>query len=99
MDTTAASPGGRALQEFSFLDVRLGTVVGGEQGLLVMKSGELVAILTQLDEAQYSVKSGWFLETGFGRLGGCYRMFETLLEASNWIAGQLDADQPMVCQA
>lgn len=78
------------LQDFSFLNVRLATVDGGEQGLLVMRSGELVAVLTQVDEEQYSVKSGWFLETGYGRLGGCHRMFDTLQDASSWIADQFE---------
>lgn len=90
-----APPRGEELQDFSFLNVRLATVDGGEQGLLVMRSGELVAVLTQVDEEQYSVKSGWFLETGYGRLVGCHRLFETLQEASSWIAGQFEAGKSM----
>lgn len=80
------------LRDFAFLDVRLGTVDGGEQGLLVMKSNQLVAVLTHVDEEQYAVKSGWFLETGYGRLGGCHRLFESLDEATMWIADHFDPE-------
>ena len=86
-------PRGDDLYDFAFLDVKLATVDGGEHGLLVMKSNQLVAVLTQVDEEQYSVKSGWFLETGYGRLGGCHRMFETLQEATSWIAGHFPAER------
>lgn len=91
--SNVTSPHGEDLKDFAFLDVKLGTVDGGESGLLVMKSDQLVAVLTQVDEEQYSVKSGWFLETGYGRLGGCHRMFETLQEATSWIAGHFPPTQ------
>lgn len=91
--SNVTSPHGEELQDFAFLNVKLGTVDGGEHGLLVMKSDQLVAVLTQVDEEQYAVKSGWFLETGYGRLGGCHRMFETLQEATSWIAGHFPAEQ------
>lgn len=89
-------PRGKELHDFAFLNIRLGTVDGGEHGLLVMKSDQLIAVLTQVDEEQYAVKSGWFLETGFGRLGGCHRMFETLDEATIWIAGQFEPHERSV---
>lgn len=91
--SNGTSPHGEELQDFAFLNVKLGTVDGGEHGLLVMKSDQLVAVLTQVDEEQYAVKSGWFLETGYGRLGGCHRMFETLQEATGWIAGHFPGEQ------
>lgn len=91
MDTSML-PRGSDLRDFSLLDVRLGTVDGGEQGLLVMRSNHLVAVLTQVDEELYSVKGGWFLETGYGRLTGCHQLFETLDDATCWIAGHFETE-------
>lgn len=93
---TALLPYGGELRDFAFLDVRLGTVDGGEQGLLVMRSNHLVAVLTQVDEQLYSVRGGWFLETGYGRLNGCHRVFESLDEATSWIAGHFRDDQDIL---
>lgn len=87
------------LQDFTFMNVRLATVTDGEHGLLVMKSDQLVAVLTQVDEELYSVKGGWFLETGFGRLGGHHRLFGSLDEATLWIADHFEADGQTVPEA
>ncbi|MEP9374841.1 hypothetical protein [Mesorhizobium sp. KR1-2] len=91
--------GSAGLQDFSFMNVRLATVANGEHGLLVMKSDQLVAVLTQVDEEVYSVKGGWFLETGFGKLGGHHRLFASLDEATSWIADRFEADGQQVLEA
>jgi hypothetical protein len=79
MDKLEIAPG------FSLSEVRLGTVRGGEPGLLVWKSGQLVAVLTKIDEEQYDTKGKWFLETGFGMLSGKHRNFDTVEEAVSWV--------------
>jgi hypothetical protein len=70
---------------FSLSEARIGTVEGGESGVLVWKSGQLVAVLTQIDEDAYSTKGKWFLETGFGLLSGQHRNFDTIDEAVSWV--------------
>lgn len=70
---------------FSLNEARIGTVEGGELGLLVWKFDQLVAILTQIDEEVYSTKGKWFLETGFGLLSGQHKNFETIEEAISWM--------------
>ncbi|MER8504322.1 hypothetical protein NKH80_01615 [Mesorhizobium sp. M0904] len=69
----------------SFSEVRIGTVEGGEAGVLVWKRDQLVAVLTQIDEEVYSTKGKWFLETGFGLLSGQHKNFDTIEEAIRWV--------------
>lgn len=71
---------------FSFKTARIGTVEGGESGVLVWKWDQLVAVLTQIDEEAYSTKGKWFLETGFGLLSGQHKNFDTIEEAIIWLA-------------
>ncbi|MER8509644.1 hypothetical protein NKJ87_27690 [Mesorhizobium sp. M0027] len=71
---------------FSFKKARIGTVEGGESGVLVWKWDQLVAVLTQIDEEAYSTKGKWFLETGFGLLSGQHKNFDTIEEAIRWVA-------------
>ncbi|WP_032935513.1 hypothetical protein [Mesorhizobium sp. WSM3626] len=70
---------------FSLDKARIGTVEGGESGLLVWKFDQLVAVLTCIDEEAYSMKGKWFLETGFGLLSGQHRNFDTVEEAIDWV--------------
>ncbi|WFP62614.1 MULTISPECIES: hypothetical protein [unclassified Mesorhizobium] len=70
---------------FSLNEARIGTVEGGESGILVWKFDQLVAILTRIDEETYSTKGKWFLETGFGLLTGQHKNFDTIEEAVNWL--------------
>ena len=70
---------------FSLDEARIATVAGGESGVLVWKFGQLVAILTQIDEEAYSTKGKWFLETGFGLLSGLHKNFDTIEEAVSWV--------------
>ena len=70
---------------FSFSEARIGTVEGGESGVLVWKSDQLVAVLTQIDEEAYCTKGKWFLETGFGLLSGLHKNFDTIEEAVKWV--------------
>jgi hypothetical protein len=67
------------------------TVDGGEAGVLVIKSDQLVAVLTRVDEQLYSEKGPWFLETGFGRLSGRHELFESLEEAKAWIGDRFSS--------
>ena len=71
--------------ELSLSEIRVGTIRSGEPGLLVCKSGHLIAILTEIDEQTYSTKGRWFLEAGFGLLSGKHRNFDTLEEAVDWV--------------
>lgn len=71
--------------ELSLSQAQIGTVRGGEAGFLVWKSGQLVAVLTEINEETYSVKGKWFLEAGFGLLSGKHRNFDTVDEALNWV--------------
>ncbi|MER9558859.1 hypothetical protein [Mesorhizobium sp. M0323] len=71
---------------FSFKKARIGTVEGGESGVLVWKWDQLVAVLTRIDEEAYSTKGKWFLETGFGLLSGQHKNFDTIEEAIRWVA-------------
>ncbi|MBZ9892234.1 hypothetical protein LB559_30325 [Mesorhizobium sp. BR1-1-3] len=66
-------------------EARIGTVEGGEAGVLVWKSDQLVAVLTRIDEEAYSTKGKWFLETGFGLLNGLHKNFDTIEEAVLWV--------------
>ncbi|RUW77847.1 hypothetical protein EOA31_03240, partial [Mesorhizobium sp. M4B.F.Ca.ET.049.02.1.2] len=58
---------------------------GAESALLVWKFGQLVAVLTRIDEEAYSTKGKWFLETGFGLLSGQHKNFDTIEEAVSWV--------------
>jgi hypothetical protein len=71
--------------DLAFRQVRVATVDGGETGVLVIKSDQLVAVLTRVEGELYSGKEQWFLETGFGRLSGRHELFHSLEEAKNWI--------------
>jgi hypothetical protein len=79
---------------FSLSEVRIGTVRGGESGFLVWKSGQLVAVLTQIDEEAYSTKGKWFLEAGFGPLSGKHRNFDTVEQAVSFVDAHSFAEQP-----
>lgn len=79
MEKATITPG------FSLSEARIGTVEGGESGVLVWKSDQLVAVLTRIDEEAYSTKGKWFLETGFGLLSGQHRNFDTIEEAVTWV--------------
>jgi hypothetical protein len=68
-------------------------VDGGEAGVLVTKSDQLVAVLTRVDEDLYAEKGQWFLETGFGRLSGRHELFQTLEEAKTWIDHRISSKE------
>jgi hypothetical protein len=77
--------------ELALRDIRLATVEGGEAGVLIMRSDQLVAVLSQVDEEVYSPQGGWFLEVGFGRLSGCHKIFRSIEEALSWISSRFCA--------
>lgn len=83
----------------SLSEIRIGTVRGGESGLLVWKSGQLVAVLTEIDEEAYSTKGKWFLEAGFGLLSGTHRNFDTIEEAVSWVDRHSFLENPVVAAA
>ena len=90
MATTDGRPGSNESSiRIALQHVRVATVDGGEAGVLVIKEDQLVAVLTRVDEALYSAKGQWFLETGYGRLSGCHALFQTLEEAQTWISQPL----------
>ncbi|WP_157017462.1 hypothetical protein [Mesorhizobium xinjiangense] len=84
----------RADGDLALQEIRVATVKGGEAGVLVLKSDQLVAVLTRVDEEEYSTDGQWFLETGFGRLSGCHRIFRSIEEATAWIGGRLPVVEP-----
>ena len=74
--------------DLAFHHVRLATTDVGEAGVLVLRSDQLVAVLTEVDEELYCASGKWFLESGFGRLNGYNKMFQSLDEARDWIAAR-----------
>lgn len=85
---------GEPWTDFALHNIRVATVDGGEAGVLVLKSDQLVAVLTQVDEEVYATKGEWFLETGFGRLSGCHKIFHSLEEAKTWIGDRFSSKEP-----
>lgn len=79
--------------DFALHNIRVATIDGGEAGVLVLKSDQLVAVLTQVDEETYATRGQWFLETGFGRLSGCHMIFQSLEEAKAWISGRFSSKE------
>lgn len=71
--------------DLALQDIRLATVEGGEAGVLIMRSNQLLAVLSQVDEDVYAPQGGWVLEVGFGRLSGCHKIFRSVEEALSWI--------------
>ena len=59
-------------------------------GLLVLNSGTLVAVLVCLEEAFYEEDQGrWYLEAGFGKCGSTQTTFADLDAALRWVAQRL----------
>ena len=85
--------------ELSVSEIRIGTVRGGEPGLLVWKSGQLIAVLSEIDEQAYSTRGKWFLEAGFGLLSGKHRNFDTVEEAVDWVDRHSFSEDPAVATA
>jgi hypothetical protein len=79
------------VMDLALQDIRLATVEGGEAGVLIMRSNQLLAVLSQVDEDVYAPQSGWFLEVGFGRLSGCHKIFRSIEEALCWISSRSSA--------
>ena len=79
--------------DLAFRQVRVATVEGGETGVLVTKSDQLVAVLTRVDGELFSGKEQWFLETGFGRLSGRHEVFQSLEEAKRWIENRFSSTE------
>jgi hypothetical protein len=83
--------------ETSRVDVRVDG--GSSDGMLVMESGKLVAVLVQVsaeDLGDTATEGGWFLEAGFGPCGLVKTappdVFSSEVEALRWIERQLEDD-------
>ena len=62
-------------------------------GLLVMSSGSLVAILVRLSELHEEDAGKWYLEAGIGRLheAGAHPVLDTLEDALDFVEAKLRA--------
>jgi hypothetical protein len=58
-------------------------------GLLVLQDGRLVAILCQLSDGHGETAGRWFMECGFGPLGGREEDFADLAAAELWFENEL----------
>ena len=66
-----------------------------EEGLLVFTGERLVAVLTHLSDQHDNLTGHWFLEAGFGRLGGCnHPDFADLDAAQDWMGRRLARTHP-----
>ncbi len=74
----------------SIQPMRVATSRAGDEGCLVLADDVLVAVLVLLSD-QYGADSGrWFLETGYGPIGGItHPTFASVDEAQAWIAERL----------
>ncbi|WP_201833682.1 hypothetical protein [Microvirga zambiensis] len=74
----------------TFQSVRVATEYD-EEGMLVFNGNRrLVAVLTRLSEQNEIAPGQWFLEAGFGRLGGIsHPTFANLETAQVWINQRL----------
>lgn len=69
--------------------VRVDTGGADEDGCLVFLNGRLVAVLVRLSDQHGDMAGYWFLEHGFGQLGGPrHPVFDGLDAAQDWIARQ-----------
>ena len=61
-----------------------------EDGMLVFDANQrLLVVLTHLGEQDDGVSGHWYLEAGFGRLGGLQPTFATLDAAQDWLNQRL----------
>ena len=66
-----------------------------EEGLLVFADERLVAVLTHLSNQHDKLAGHWFLEAGFGLLGGCsHPTFTDLDAAQDWMGRHLARTHP-----
>ncbi|MFC0410095.1 hypothetical protein [Roseomonas elaeocarpi] len=70
--------------------VRVDTGSSDEEGRLVFVADRLVAVLVQLSDQHGEMAGHWFLEHGFGGVGGPKRpTFASLQAAEHWICHRL----------
>lgn len=60
------------------------------EGRLVLQDGRLVAILCQLSDGHGETAGRWFMECGFGPLGGREEYFADLAAAEAWFKTALE---------
>jgi hypothetical protein len=74
---------------FTFQTVRVATG-SDEEGMMVLDEEQrLVAVLTHLSDDNEVAPGRWFLEAGFGRVGGSHPTFADLNAAEAWISRRL----------
>ena len=75
---------------FTFQPVRVATSFD-EEGMMVLDEGQrLVAVLVRLSDDNEVAQGQWYLEAGFGRLGGPdHPTFSNLDMAQDWISQRL----------
>jgi hypothetical protein len=76
--------------------VRIATVLGAKDGLLVYCESVLVAVLTHLSSPAHGENQGkWFLESGYGPCSAAgQHLFESAHEALAW-AGERASRDPV----
>ncbi|ACL56977.1 hypothetical protein [Methylobacterium nodulans] len=80
--------------------VTVNTGTGGEHGTLVFIGGQLVAVLTQINEArdtEQELQGKWFLEAGFGPCKDWNNgsIFASKDKAVEWVREQVLMDGPV----
>ncbi|ACL60608.1 hypothetical protein [Methylobacterium nodulans] len=83
-----------------FQPVVVNTGAGGEHGTLVFIEGQLVAVLTQINEArdtEQEFQGKWFLEAGFGPCKDWNNgsIFASKDKAVEWVREQVLMDEPV----
>jgi len=59
------------------------------EGRLVLQDGRLVAILCRLSDGHGETAGHWFMECGFGSMGGREEHFADLASAERWFENEL----------
>ncbi len=85
---TTKHPSGPSI---SFEETRVAGLGQGYDGTLVFADGELIAVLSLLDDQElYGEEDGClFLEAGFGKLADQHRTFQDQGEVGRWLISQL----------
>ena len=75
-----------------FQSCRIATIKGSEEACLVLADGIVMALLVRLDGGA-TIKSGWYLQIGFGPCNQEGVVFETSVAAAAWIEQRLAASR------
>ena len=76
--------------KLGFQPVTVETNAADEDGCLVFADNRLVAVLVRLSHEHGRKAGRWYLEHGFGKLGGLAQpIFTDLDEAQDWVAQRI----------